>query len=226
MARQQSQSSPDPAGKDSATSSPILTEDGTSVRLSFQSCSLLLLADESSGVTVRMKLFRDFNLLAAGWWWNSWCLSSVVWRVRSMRQATVLLMYGGAIPASKCTLSKFVGLRQPEMIRQQSCRAGLYQFQLGRVCRPCPHRAGVFGSWVAEGETAGSECRCLAPPLRVREFTDDVISRVHLHLCLLDVRFIAQSSVKVDAQVHGCCCVWESGTVPHYIQFSFGFSVP
>ena len=56
-ARQQSQSSPDPAGKDSATSSPILTEAGTSVRLSFQSRSLLLLllllADESSGVTVR-----------------------------------------------------------------------------------------------------------------------------------------------------------------------------
>ena len=67
MARQQSQSSPDPAGKDSATSSPVLTEAGTSVRLSFQSRSLLLLADESSGVTVRMKLFRDFNLLAAGW---------------------------------------------------------------------------------------------------------------------------------------------------------------
>ena len=40
-ARQQSQSSPDPAGKDSATSSPILTEDGTSVRLSFQSCSII-----------------------------------------------------------------------------------------------------------------------------------------------------------------------------------------
>ena len=34
-ARQQSQSSPDPAGKDSATSSPILTEAGTSVRLSY-----------------------------------------------------------------------------------------------------------------------------------------------------------------------------------------------
>ena len=66
-ARQQSQSSPDPAGKDSATSSPILTEASTSVRLSFQSRILLLLADESSGVTVRMKLFRDFNLLAAGW---------------------------------------------------------------------------------------------------------------------------------------------------------------
>ena len=26
------------------------------------------------------------------------------------------------------------------------------------------------------------------PPLRVREFTDDVISRVHLHLCLLELR--------------------------------------
>ena len=56
--------SPDP---DSATSIPILTEAGTSVRLSFQSRSLLLLADESSGVTVRMKRFPDSNLLAAGW---------------------------------------------------------------------------------------------------------------------------------------------------------------
>ena len=65
-ARQQSQSSPDPAGKDSATSSPILTEAGTSGRLSFQSRSLLLLADEPSGVTVRMKLFRDFNLQLVG----------------------------------------------------------------------------------------------------------------------------------------------------------------
>ena len=39
---------------------------------------------------------------------------------------TVLLMWGGAIPASycRCTLSKFVGLRQPDMIRQQSSRAG------------------------------------------------------------------------------------------------------
>ena len=61
------ESSPDPAGKDSATSSPILTEAGTSVRLSFQSRSLLLLAEKSSGVTVHMKLFRDCNLLAAGW---------------------------------------------------------------------------------------------------------------------------------------------------------------
>ena len=66
-ARQQSQSSPDPAGKDSATSIPILTEAGTSVRPSFQSRSLLLLADKSSGVTACKQLFRHFNLLAAGW---------------------------------------------------------------------------------------------------------------------------------------------------------------
>ena len=39
-------------------------------------------------------------------------------------------------------------------------------------------------------------------PLRVSEFTDDAIFRVHLHLCLLDVRFIAESSVKVDAQIN------------------------
>ena len=39
-----------------------MTEAGTSVRLSFQSRFQLLLADESSGVTVRMKkLFRDFH---------------------------------------------------------------------------------------------------------------------------------------------------------------------
>ena len=59
--------------------------------------------------------------------------------MRSIRQATVLLMSGGAIPASKCTLSKFVGLRQPEMIRQQSCRAGV------TVC-PCMRFACVIRS--------------------------------------------------------------------------------
>ena len=49
------------------------------VRLSFQSCSLLLLSDESSGVTVGIKLFRDFNLLSfvvcvpCGRQQSSWC---------------------------------------------------------------------------------------------------------------------------------------------------------
>ena len=134
-------------------------EAGTSVRLSFQSCSLLLLADESSGVTVRMKLFRDFNLLAAGWWWNSWCLSSVVWRVRSIRQATVLLMCGGAIPASKCTLSKFVGLRQPEMIRQQSCRAGFSLPTQGRRILQLSSRGRDSWVWVSMPCTPTSSSR-------------------------------------------------------------------
>ena len=58
--------SPGPAVKDWATSSPILTQAGAAVALSFQIQSLLLLADESSGMTMRMKLFRDLNLLAAG----------------------------------------------------------------------------------------------------------------------------------------------------------------
>ena len=40
-----------------------------------------------------------------------------------------------AIPASRCTPSKFVGLRQPEMIRQHSCRAG---FRL-RACVDLAH---------------------------------------------------------------------------------------
>ena len=56
--------------------------------------------------------------------WASWCLASVDCRVRSMRQATHLLVSGGAIPASRCALSKFVGLRQPEMIPRlfHACR--------------------------------------------------------------------------------------------------------
>ena len=51
--------------------------------------------------------------------------------------------------------------------------------------------------------------------LRVREFTDDVISRVLLNLCLLGVRFIAHSSVKVDAQIHWCNSlrVWYHSTL-------------
>ena len=69
-------------------------------------------------------------------------MSSVVWRVHSMRQATVLLMCGGAIPASKCTMSKLVGLRQPEMIWQQSCRAG---FSLG-ACADLAHTGQAYSA--------------------------------------------------------------------------------
>ena len=101
------------------------------------------------------------RLQSASSWLVMEQLVSVVCRVRSVRQATVLLVWGGAIPARMCTLFKFVGLRQPEMIRQQSCRAG---FSLCTyVCRPRSHRAGIFGSWVAEGETAGLSVVALHP---------------------------------------------------------------
>ena len=90
------------------------------------------------------------------------------------------------------------------MIRQQSCRAG---FSLC-ACVDLAHTGQAYSA--AEEQRArqlGLSVDALHPPLRVSEFTDDVISRVYLHLCLLDVRFIAQSSVKVDAQIHWCCCV-------------------
>ena len=88
------------------------------------------------------------------------------------------------------------------MIQQQSCRAG---FSLC-ACVDVAHTGQTYSA--AEKQRARQLALTVdALPLRVREFTDDVISRVHLHLCLLDVRFIAQSSVKVDAQIHWCCCV-------------------
>ena len=90
--RQQSHAWSDPAGRDSAASNPILLEAGISAILLFHICILVILGDESSGVTVCMKLFRDFSRLAAGIWLNSWCLVSVVSRDRSMRLATVLLI--------------------------------------------------------------------------------------------------------------------------------------
>ena len=88
----------------------------------------------------------------------------------------------GAIPASTCTLSKFVGLMQREMIRQQSWRAG---FRL-RACVDLVHTGQAYSA--AEYQKARHvcmNCRCLATPLRVCAFADDVISRVHLHLCLV-----------------------------------------
>ena len=51
-------------------------------------------------------------------------------------------MSGGAIPASMCTLSKFVGLRQLEMIRQQSCRA---EFSL-RACVDLAHTGQAYSA--------------------------------------------------------------------------------
>ena len=51
-------------GPDSATSSPLLTDGGTSVMLSFQVCSLLLLAEESSGIVGVWRMSCAFH--AAG----------------------------------------------------------------------------------------------------------------------------------------------------------------
>ena len=45
--------------------------------------------------------------------WSSGCLSSVLWRVRSVRLATALLVSHWAIPASMTRLFVFVRFRQP-----------------------------------------------------------------------------------------------------------------
>ena len=87
IARQQSQSSPDPAGKDSATSIPILTEAGTSVRLSFQSRSLLLLADESS---MRRRSGRKCIEMAK-WFESARGVLSLRERVLSLRERVLSL---------------------------------------------------------------------------------------------------------------------------------------
>ena len=52
------------------------------------------------------------------------------------------MMSGGALPASRCILSKFVGWRQPEIIRHQSCRAG---FSL-RACVDFIHTGQAYSA--------------------------------------------------------------------------------
>ena len=59
-----------------------------------------------------IKLFRDFRRGTTPRCPLSGCLWSVVWRVRSVRLATALLMSGGLIPASTGRLLVFVGFRQ------------------------------------------------------------------------------------------------------------------
>ena len=67
-----------------------------------------------------IKLFRDFRRGTTLRCPLSGCLWSVVCQVRSVRLATALLMYDGAIPASMGRLLVFVGFRQPVVIRQVS----------------------------------------------------------------------------------------------------------
>ena len=67
-----------------------------------------------------IKLFPDFRRDTTLRCPLSGCLSSVACRVRSVRLATALLIFGGAIPASMGRLLVFVGVRQPVIIRQVS----------------------------------------------------------------------------------------------------------
>ena len=87
--------------------------------------SLVLLGDELSGLVKFRKPFRDFNPLISDMWLYSWCFVSAACFDLSVRLATVRLMSGRAMPASRCRLSMLVGFRQHVMRRQQSCRAEL-----------------------------------------------------------------------------------------------------
>ena len=60
----------------------------------------------------------------------------------SVMEQNFIMMSGGALPASRYTLSKFVGWRQPEMIRHQSCRAG---FSL-RACVDFIHTGQAYSA--------------------------------------------------------------------------------
>ena len=67
-----------------------------------------------------MKIFRDVRRGTTPRCPLSGCLWSVVWRVRSVRLATALLMSDGALPASTGRMLEFVGFRQTVIIRQVS----------------------------------------------------------------------------------------------------------
>ena len=63
------------------------------------------------------KPFRDVNGLIADMWLCSWCFVFVACLDLSVRLATVRLMSGGAMPASRCRLCMLVGFMQPVMMR-------------------------------------------------------------------------------------------------------------
>ena len=67
-----------------------------------------------------VKLFRDLRLGTTPRCPLRGCLSPVACRVRSVRLATALLMYDGAISASTGRLLVFVGFRLPVIILQVS----------------------------------------------------------------------------------------------------------
>ena len=69
-----------------------------------------------TGLVHVTKLFRDLRRGTTQRCPLSGCLSSVACRVRSVRLATALLMYDGAIPASTGRLLVFVGFRHPVIL--------------------------------------------------------------------------------------------------------------
>ena len=187
--------SPDP---DSATSIPILTEAGTSVRLSFQSRSLLLLADESSGVTVRMKRFPDSNLLAAGWWWNKgvWRLSFVncvpCGRQQSWCEEGWYRPEGVHCPSSLvwCSPRWFGSSRVGP---GSACARAWTLPTQGRRIRPLSSRGRYAWVWVSMPCTPTSNSRVYGWC-----YFSGALSYIIKMLCSR-CAFIAQSSVKVDA---------------------------
>ena len=72
----------------------------------------------SIGLVHVIKLFRDLRRGTTPRCPLRGCLSSVACRVRSVRLATALLMYDGAIPASTGRLLVFVGIIHPVIILQ------------------------------------------------------------------------------------------------------------
>ena len=118
--RQQNHGWSDPAGGDSSGCNPILTTVDVSCSRDSHISSPVLLGDKFSGFVKFRKPFRDFNRLIPDMWLYSWCFVSAACVDLSVRLAAVLLMSGGARPASMCRLSILVSFRQPVMKRQQS----------------------------------------------------------------------------------------------------------
>ena len=111
--------------RDSAGYNPVLVTVDISCSRVSHICSLVLLVDEFSGFVKFRKRFRDFSRLIADMWLYSWCFVSAACLDLSVRLATVRLMSGGAMPASRCWLSMLVGFMQPIIMRHQSYRTGL-----------------------------------------------------------------------------------------------------
>ena len=91
------------------------------------------------GLVHVIKLFRDLRRGTTPICPLSGCLPSVACRVRSVRHATALLMYGGAILASTGRRLVFVGFRHPVVIPQVSFSVSSSFFAWWSVPTPGRH---------------------------------------------------------------------------------------